>query len=56
MLKGKSITLRPVRESDLDQLYAYHLDIGNRGDYYPRGALSQPYGYSLHRISEPCER
>jgi RimJ/RimL family protein N-acetyltransferase len=42
MLKGKSITLRPVRETDLDQLYAFHLDIDNRGDYFPRGVLSQP--------------
>ena len=42
MLKGKTITLRLVRESDLEQLYAYHLDIDNRGDYFPRGVLSQP--------------
>lgn len=42
MLKGKSITLRPVRDTDLDQLYTYHLDIDNRGDYYPRGVLAQP--------------
>src|SRR5687767_8229378 len=42
MLKGKSIILRPVRETDLDQLYAFHLDIDNRGGYFPRGVLSQP--------------
>ena len=42
MLKGKSITLRPVRETDLDQLYYFHLDIDNRGDYFPRGILAQP--------------
>jgi RimJ/RimL family protein N-acetyltransferase len=42
MLKGKSITLRPVRESDLDQLYAYHVDIDNRGDFFPRGIMAQP--------------
>jgi RimJ/RimL family protein N-acetyltransferase len=42
MLKGKSITLRPVRETDLDQLYTHHLDIDNRGDYFPRGVLAQP--------------
>jgi RimJ/RimL family protein N-acetyltransferase len=42
MLKGKSIILRPVRETDLDQLYTYHLDIDNRGDYFPRSVLSQP--------------
>jgi len=42
MLRGKSITLRPVRESDLDKLYAYHIDIDNRGDFFPRGILSWP--------------
>lgn len=42
MLKGKSISLRPVRETDLDQLYTFHLDIDNRGGYFPRGVLSQP--------------
>jgi RimJ/RimL family protein N-acetyltransferase len=42
MLKGKSITLRPVREADIEQLYAFHLDIDNRGDYFPRSVLSQP--------------
>lgn len=42
MLKGKSISLRPVRETDLDQLYTLHLDIDNRGGYFPRGVLSQP--------------
>lgn len=42
MLKGKSITLRPVRDVDLDQLYTYHIDINNRGDFFPRGILAQP--------------
>ena len=42
MLKGKSITLRPVRDTDLDQLYTYHADIDNRGDFFPRGIASQP--------------
>jgi [ribosomal protein S5]-alanine N-acetyltransferase len=42
MLKGKSITLRPVRDTDVDQLYTYHADIDNRGDYFPRGVLAQP--------------
>lgn len=42
MLKGKSITLRPVRDADLPQLYAFHIDIDNRGAYFPRGVLSQP--------------
>jgi RimJ/RimL family protein N-acetyltransferase len=42
MLKGKSITLRLVQETDLDQLYTFHLDIDNRGNYFPLGVLSQP--------------
>ena len=42
MLKTKSITLRPTRDTDLDQLYTYHIDIDNRGDYFPRGILAQP--------------
>jgi RimJ/RimL family protein N-acetyltransferase len=42
VLKGMSITLRPVREADLDLLYAYHIDIDNRGDFFPRGILAQP--------------
>lgn len=42
MLKGKTITLRPVRASDLDCLYDYHQDIGNRGAYFPLGVLPEP--------------
>lgn len=42
MLKGKIITLRPVSEADLEQLYAYHVDIDNRGEFFPRGILGQP--------------
>ena len=42
MLKGKSIMLRPIREADLNQLYSFHQDIDNRGDFFPLGLLSQP--------------
>ena len=42
MLKGKSIRLRTVHETDLDQLYSFHVDIDNRGDFFPRGFLAQP--------------
>jgi len=42
MLKGKSITLRPVYEADLEVLYDLHTDIQNRGEYYPHGIMSQP--------------
>lgn len=45
MLKGKTITLRPVRESDLEQLYTDHVEIDNRGDFFPRGILAQPAFY-----------
>jgi RimJ/RimL family protein N-acetyltransferase len=30
-----------VLETDLDQYYAYYLDIVNRGDYYPHGIVSE---------------
>ena len=42
MLKGQSISLRPVRDTDLNQLYSFHVDIDNRGDFFPRGLLAQP--------------
>jgi RimJ/RimL family protein N-acetyltransferase len=42
MLKGKLISLRPVRDTDLERLYNFHTDIQNRGAYFPRGIMSQP--------------
>lgn len=51
MLKGKDITLRPVHDSDLDQLYAFHLDIDNRGDFFPRSVLPQPQFYKRFQES-----
>lgn len=42
MLKGKSIYLRPVQEKDLEFLYSAHIDIENRGSYYPLGVSSEP--------------
>jgi [ribosomal protein S5]-alanine N-acetyltransferase len=42
MLRGTSVTLRPVREADLEEVYAHHVDIANRGEYFPRGIHSQP--------------
>ena len=47
MLTGKTINLRPVRDTDLDKLYDFHIDIHNRGDFYPRGVMSQP-GFQKH--------
>lgn len=40
MLKGKGVTLRPVEERDLDDLYQHVVNIENRGDYYPRSIQS----------------
>jgi hypothetical protein len=41
MRKGSTVTCRPVRDTDLsDQRNTYHVDIGNRGDFFPRGTPS----------------
>ena len=42
MLQGRLIQLRPVREPDLDAMYAAHVDIANRGAYFPLGVMSEP--------------
>lgn len=41
MLIGEVISLRPVSESDLDFLYRVHVDIQNRGSYFPLGITSE---------------
>jgi [ribosomal protein S5]-alanine N-acetyltransferase len=41
VLKGERVTLRPVRESDLDALWLVHTDLANRGPYFPLGVMSQ---------------
>lgn len=41
MLNGQKITLRPVRESDLDTLYNHHTNIDTRGTFYPLGIMSE---------------
>ena len=41
MLRGKEITLRPVRQADVDAMYTAHVDIGNRGSFFPLGILSE---------------
>jgi RimJ/RimL family protein N-acetyltransferase len=51
MLKGNTITLRPVRDTDLEQLHAYHLDIDNRGDFFPRTIQPQPLFYKQFQES-----
>ena len=42
MLTGKHVVLRPMRESDLDRAYAAHVDIANRGAFFPLGVMSEP--------------
>ena len=42
MLNGQRIALRPVRAADLDELYSHHIDIANRGAYFPIGVASEP--------------
>lgn len=42
MLHGDRITLRPIASSDLDAAYAAHVDIANRGAYFPLGVMSEP--------------
>jgi ribosomal-protein-alanine N-acetyltransferase len=42
VLHGNRITLRPVREADLDAVYDAHLNISNRGAYFPLGVRAEP--------------
>lgn len=42
MLQGALVQLRPVREADLDALYAAHVAISDRGAYFPLGVQSEP--------------
>ena len=42
MLKGKVVTLRLVKESDIDFLWEKHVDIADRGSFFPIGVMSQP--------------
>jgi [ribosomal protein S5]-alanine N-acetyltransferase len=41
MLHGRLIQLRPVREADIDALYAAHVTIAFRGPHFPLGVLSE---------------
>lgn len=42
MLRGERVHLRPIRAADLAAFTEAHVDIGNRGDYFPLGVLSEP--------------
>lgn len=41
MLRGERITLRPLRGADLDAFHAAHIDIANRGAFFPLGVMSE---------------
>jgi RimJ/RimL family protein N-acetyltransferase len=41
MLHGERVRLRPIRESDLDAFYSAHVDIRNRGAFFPLGIMSE---------------
>jgi [ribosomal protein S5]-alanine N-acetyltransferase len=41
MLRGESIQLRPVRETDLNAMFTHLTDIQNRGDYFPVNIQSE---------------
>jgi ribosomal-protein-alanine N-acetyltransferase len=40
MLKGTTISLRPVTEADVDELHATALDLETRGPWYPLPSMS----------------
>jgi RimJ/RimL family protein N-acetyltransferase len=41
MLHGERVTLRTIRSTDVDAMYAAHTDIRNRGSFFPRGVSSE---------------
>jgi [ribosomal protein S5]-alanine N-acetyltransferase len=41
VLTGQSVTLRQVREADLEALYDAHTNISNRGAFFPLGVTSE---------------
>lgn len=41
MIRGKNITLRTIRETELDALYTTLSDLASRGDYFPLSLMSE---------------
>jgi len=48
MLRGERVTLRPVRESDLQAFVDAHIDIRNRGRFFPLDVTSESALRSAH--------
>lgn len=48
MLRGTSIDLRLIRESDLAMLYERFAEIATRGAYFPTGLMSEPSLRAAH--------
>lgn len=42
MIKGKLINLQLVTEKHIDELYDFHMNISNRGDYFPLKVKPEP--------------
>ena len=42
MIVGDKITLRLIREPDLEALYEHMANLASRGDYFPLGLMSEP--------------
>jgi hypothetical protein len=38
---GDASACNPVREADMDAMYDAHVEIANRGRFFPRGVLSR---------------
>ena len=58
MLQGRLIHLRPVRERDVEAIYAAHVNIADRGAHFPLGVLSEPAfrrEFSEHGFWQPDE-
>jgi RimJ/RimL family protein N-acetyltransferase len=41
MLRGRNVSLRPVLERDVSRMYEIHMDVANRGDFWPLDLTSE---------------
>jgi len=49
MIKGKLISLQLVTEKYLDELYTFHMNLANRGEYFPLKVTPEPIYKSKFR-------